>query len=105
MNEIERIKYEYTAEVLKALAHPSRLFIVEKLNDREHCVCELTKMLGIDTSTVSKHLTVLKRAGIVRGEKRGLKIFYRLQYPCILGFTSCIKDMAEESAKERLKAF
>ncbi len=105
MEDTERVRYEYTAEILKALAHPSRLFIVEKLRDGEHCVCELTEMLGIDTSTVSKHLAILKRAGIVRGEKRGLKIFYSLRYPCILNFTSCIRSVVRGTAKERLGAF
>jgi ArsR family transcriptional regulator len=72
------------AKVLKALAHPTRLFIVEELAKSEHCVCELTEMIGADTSTVSKHLSVLKSAGIVQDDKRGLMVYYRLANPCVL---------------------
>ena len=47
---------EARAKVLKAMAHPSRLFILEELNKGERCVCDLTEMIGADVSTVSKHL-------------------------------------------------
>ncbi len=74
------------AKVLKALAHPTRLFIVEELEKEERCVCDLTEMIGADVSTVSKHLSVLKQAGIVADDKRGNLVFYRLRVPCILNF-------------------
>ena len=58
---------------MKALAHPSRLFIVDELSrSGERCVCELTEMVGADMSTVSRHLAMLKGAGIIEDEKRGL---------------------------------
>ena len=79
------------ATVFKALAHPTRLFIVEELGKSERCVCELTEMIGADTSTVSRHLSVLRNAGIVNDEKRGLQVFYSLKTPCILDFFSCVE--------------
>jgi len=79
------------ANIIKALAHPVRLFFVEELSDQERCVCELTAMVGLDISTVSKHLSVLKNAGLVRDDKRGNQVFYRLHTPCILNFLSCIE--------------
>ncbi len=83
------------AKVLKAMAHPSRLFIIEELEKGERCVCELTEMIGADISTVSKHLSVLKKAGIVIDEKRGNQVFYRLRVPCIISFFGCVEKVLE----------
>lgn len=92
---------EARAKVLKALAHPSRLFIIEELEKTERCVCELTEQIGADVSTVSKHLSVLKQAGIVLDEKRGNQVFYRLRVPCILSFFGCVESVIENQAKEQ----
>ncbi len=89
------------ANVFKALAHPSRLFIVEQLAQRERCVCELTEMIGADMSTVSKHLSVLKGAGIILDQKRGLQVHYRLKMPCVLRFFDCVGEVVETNAKEQ----
>lgn len=89
------------AKVLKALAHPTRLFIVEELEKDERCVCDLTEMIGVDISTVSKHLSVLKQAGLVADDKRGNLVFYRLRVPCILNFFGCIESVIESRVKEQ----
>jgi ArsR family transcriptional regulator len=90
---------EARARVLKAMAHPSRLFIIEELEKGEQCVCDLTAMIGADISTVSKHLSVLKQAGIVLDDKRGNQVFYRLQVPCILNFFGCVESVLEAQAR------
>jgi ArsR family transcriptional regulator len=82
---------KHRAAVFKALGHPTRLFIAEELGKGEKCVCELTEMIGADTSTVSRHLSVLRNAGIVKDEKRGLQVFYSLRTPCILDFFNCVQ--------------
>lgn len=92
---------EARAKVLKALAHPTRLFIVEELEKAERCVCDLTEMIGADVSTVSKHLSVLKQAGIVIDDKRGNLVFYQLRVPCILSFFGCIESVIETQVKEQ----
>ena len=92
---------ECRAKVMKALAHPSRLFIVDELSRGERCVCELTEMIGADVSTVSKHLAVLREAGLVLDERRGVQIFYRLRVPCILNFFGCVEAVLEETAREQ----
>ena len=80
-------KYEARAQILKALAHPARLLIVDDLSQHgERCVCELTEKIGSDMSTVSRHLALLKGAGLVEDEKRGQMVFYRLRVQCILSF-------------------
>ena len=88
--------YEVRAEVMKALAHPSRLMMVDELEKGERCVCELTDLVGADISTVSKHLSLLKDAGIVTSEKRGVKVFYSLRCTCIPRFFECIESVLSE---------
>jgi DNA-binding transcriptional ArsR family regulator len=88
-------KYLRRAKVIKALAHPSRLFIVDKLAEREYCVNELTALVGVDMSTISRHLAVLKNAGVVKDSKRGASIFYSLRIPCILNFFKCADAVIE----------
>jgi DNA-binding transcriptional ArsR family regulator len=89
------------AKIFKALAHPSRLFILEQLAEGERCVYELTDMIGADISTISKHLSVLKSAGVIHAEKRGLQVFYRLKMPCILRFFECVGEVIQSNAKEQ----
>jgi ArsR family transcriptional regulator len=88
------------AKVMKALAHPSRLFIVDELSRGERCVCELTEMIGADVSTVSKHLAVLRDAGLVLDDRRGVQVFYRLRVPCILNFFGCVEAVLEETSRQ-----
>ena len=94
--------FEAKATIIKAMAHPTRLLIIDALSRQEHCVCELTEMIGADTSTVSKHLTILKNAGIVTDEKRSQMVFYTLAMPCVLNFLMCVESVIQENAKARL---
>lgn len=94
---------ELKAEVLKALAHPTRLMIVESLAKGERCVCELNELFEADHSTVSKHLAILKQAGLVNDRKDGLKVYYSLECPCILNFIKCINDVILSRARKDLK--
>jgi ArsR family transcriptional regulator len=96
-----RANMEARARIMKALAHPSRLFIVDELSRGERCVCELTEMIGADVSTVSKHLALLKSAGIVLDDRRGAQVFYRLRVPCILNFFGCVEAVIEEVDRSR----
>ncbi len=98
-----KTKYEARAKIIKAMAHPSRLLIIEELSKRECCVTGLTEMIGADTSTVSKHLSVLKNAGLVTDEKRANSIFYSLRCPCIMDFVGCVENVLSANAKEHAK--
>jgi DNA-binding transcriptional ArsR family regulator len=93
--------FEARANIIKALSHPARLFIVEELQKDERCVCELTDMLDFDTSTISKHLSILKNAGIVGDRRDGTKSIYYLKVPCILGFFGCIEEVMESNLKQQ----
>jgi ArsR family transcriptional regulator len=99
MNETVKRKFEAKAKVLKALAHPTRLWLAEQLADHECCVCTLVEALEADFSTISKHLAVLKQAGIVEDEKRGKQVFYRLKVPCVLKFMNCVEAVLESQFK------
>lgn len=90
-------RYESRARIIKALAHPTRLFMVDELSKGERCVCELRDMVGADISTVSKHLALLKAAGILADDKRGLQVFYRLKTPCVLGIFDCVEKVQQDS--------
>jgi ArsR family transcriptional regulator len=92
------------ARILKALAHPTRLMAVEELAKGERCVRDLTGIVEADMSTVSKHLSILKQAGIVVDERRGLQVWYRLQVPCILNFFGCIEDVLKANARQARRA-
>jgi DNA-binding transcriptional ArsR family regulator len=83
--------YKEQGRIIKALAHPTRLFIVDELSRGERCVCELRDMIGVEMPTVSRHLSQLKNAGIMEDEKRGAQVFYRLRMPCVLNFFKCIE--------------
>jgi DNA-binding transcriptional ArsR family regulator len=84
-------QYKRRAQIIKAMAHPSRLAMLDALSEGERCVCDLQKIVGSDMSTVSKHLTVMKAAGLVEDRKEGLWVHYRLRVPCILKFMSCVE--------------
>ena len=92
--------YERRARVMKALAHPTRLFLVDELARGERCVCELKALVDADLSTVSKHLSQLRNAGIVQQRKSGNQVFYRLAVPCAADFLSCVDGVlqAEQAA-------
>jgi len=102
MNGKEKNRLNSRAKMLKALGHPTRLFIVEKLAKSERCVCELKEMIGVDMSTVSKHLSILKNADLVVDEKRGLQVFYSLRVKCVLKFLDCVENVITAVRKESL---
>ena len=94
------------AKILKALAHPTRIMIIEKLSeDGECCVCELVELANADFSTVSKHLTVLKQAKIVSDEKRGQQVFYTLRMPCSVRFMNCLESVIKSGVETQMEMF
>ena len=90
------------SNVVKAMAHPTRLLFMELLLDGEQCVCHLTEAAGCDITTVSKHLAVMKKAGLLVSEKRGLQVFYQIACPCFVEFFRCI-DLIASSKNTRLR--
>jgi DNA-binding transcriptional ArsR family regulator len=103
MTEKEKALIEAKANILKALGHPTRLWMAEKLADGEKCVCELAENVDADFSTISKHLAVLKQAGVVIDDKRGKQVYYRLKVPCILNFMPCVEAVLQATAQTHIE--
>jgi len=99
-----KLQYQARAGIIKAMAHPTRLFIVDQLAKGPQCVCKLTDMIGDDISTVSRHLSVLRNAGIISADKRGQQVFYTLRVPCVLNFFSCVETVIKLNIDEQAKA-
>lgn len=91
-------RYTYLASVMKALAHPTRLFIVDELEKDARNVSELTEMVGVDISTISRHLSILKQVGIVGATKNNNQIIYRLLCPCVLDMYNCVLKIKEQES-------
>ncbi len=103
MTPDQKARYDARARIMKALAHPTRLFIVDELSGGERCVQELTELIGADMSTVSKHLSLLKGAGLVEDDKRGTQVYYRLKATCVLNFFGCLESVMQINAREHLR--
>lgn len=71
-------KIERGVDILKALSDSTRLKIIHLLQDRELCACEIIATLDKPQSTLSHHLNLLKKAGIIKGRKEGTWIYYKL---------------------------
>jgi DNA-binding transcriptional ArsR family regulator len=95
--------YEMRARIIKAMAHPSRLMMIDALAEGEKCVCELRDLVGSDISTVSKHLALMRDAGIVNDRKAGQQVFYSLRVPCILNFFGCVEAVMRSTAEEQME--
>lgn len=102
MDAATQARMEARARILKALAHPTRLFMVDELAKQERCVAELTEMVGADMSTISKHLSQLKAVGLLEDDKRGTQVFYRLARPCVLNFFSCLEAVMQENLQQQI---
>jgi len=92
----EKDIFRKQAQLLKALANEARLKIVDRLAKGECSVSELTEVIGLDPSTVSKHLALLRAHGIVRDRRDGNVVYYKLLTPCVLNFFACATQVLKE---------
>ena len=95
--------YARKAEIIKAVAHPLRVAVVDFLKDGEKCVCEIAEHIGSERSNVSRHLAVMLKAGVLRCRKDGLMVFYELRTPCILNFLNCATQTLKHNVNEDVK--
>lgn len=102
MNDTDE-RYSALAEVLKAMAHPGRLKMLDALRDGERCVGELQELVGSDLSTVSRHLSVMRSAGLLSSRREGNQIFYELRVPCVMKTFACIEAVLREDARAAQK--
>ncbi len=91
---MKSINYEKQSEIFKALGHPTRLLLAHQLKDGEKCVCELNEFVNIEQPTLSRHLKVLKDAGVFKSRKIGMQVFYSLRVPCLFNnVLECLNDL------------
>ena len=106
MTENDRLKAEARASVLKALAHPTRIYIVDVINrEGPHCVCDLTLRVGVDTSTVSRHLSILQNAGILQDQKEGTTVYYSLACGCIPDFMDGLEGVLRSKHQQEQQTY
>jgi len=96
MYKKELKKLSLKAGIFKALAHPSRIFILERLMEREYCVMELTKLIGVEMPTISKHLSILKNVGIITFRKENNNVYYRILCECVKNTLACADKALEQ---------
>jgi len=83
------------AEVLKAMADPTRLKILHSLQSNERCVSDILDIVGGSQANVSKHLSVLKRAGLVESRRDGLNVFYQISDDGVFAICRNVCDSLE----------
>ncbi len=87
-------------KILKALSDSNRMRIISMLKERELCVCEITDILQLATSTVSKHLSLLKEAGLIEDEKDGKWVNYRINSERSLMIDDCLAMVEKHTTRD-----
>jgi len=100
LNRQKKMLFEKQAEIAKAIAHPLRIAILDFLKNSEQCVCDIAEHIGSERSNVSRHLSVMVKAGVLDCRKEGLKVIYRLKCSCILDFFTCMSGVLKQCAKD-----
>ncbi|MBL1216961.1 MAG: ArsR family transcriptional regulator [Planctomycetes bacterium] len=99
----DKKRYERQAEVVQALAHPIRIAIADLLQGGERCVCDIAEHVDAERSNVSRHLSIMLKAGVVQTRREGVMIFYQLRTPCILNFLACASDVLKHNLDEEAR--
>ena len=92
------------ARVLKALGHPLRLQVVEALYRQDLCLCELQPLFKVRQPTLSRHLAVLKQAGLLTERRVGPRIILHLATPCIVRAFDCAMSVVQADHQRRSRA-
>ena len=104
MDPTTQARYDARAQIAKAIAHPSRLFILDELTrNGERCVGDLAELIGADISTVSRHLSMLRGAGLIETNKQGTHIFYRIRCRCVTQLFDCIEHVVQQNRDETVR--
>jgi len=103
IDSTKALLFERQADIAKAVGHPLRVAVIDFLRDGEKCVCDIAEHIGSERSNVSRHLSVMVRAGVLTCRKDGLKVFYNLRTPCIAEFLSCVTRVVKQQAQDSEK--
>jgi len=97
---MQELAYKIKADFFRALAHPVRLQIIEFLKSGENNVGSIMKALSIQQSSLSRHLTVLREAGILKSRQQGTVIYYNIEHHNIFHVLRPIADMLRKKLKK-----
>ncbi|MEW6697598.1 MAG: ArsR/SmtB family transcription factor [Bacillota bacterium] len=93
------------ADIFKALAHPTRIRILDLLKNGELCVCDIFEELQVEQANTSQHLAVLKKQDILQSRKEGLRVIYSIKHPEIIDLLSITDKILLQQANETLQTF
>ena len=102
MKDSDKKRFDMTAELFKAIGHPDRLAMLEKLAEKPWCVCDLAAYLKLNKSVASKHLSLLHDVGLLEVEKKGTQVIYTLVVPCVIEMGKCSYLAVVAEKKKRL---
>lgn len=89
-------RHRLQAEFCKAMAHPVRLEVIERLGAGEATVHALAAAIGVGQANLSQHLSVLRARGVVRAERRGQEVVYRLAIPKVLDACAIVREILRD---------
>ena len=91
---------EHVAEVLKAVAHPVRLQVIEQLEHQERCVGQLMESLGVPQAILSQQLRIMRDKGVLNTRREGTKVFYRIENPNVISLLHCMHSHCKTPANQ-----
>ncbi len=96
---------EVYTKIIKSISHPTRLMMVTFLETGSKPFSDIFSKFDLDKSTVSKHLKVLKEAGVVSSEKLGGDVIYTLEVPCLLNILDCVGNVIKKNIEKQQSCF
>ena len=96
---------ELKAEILKALAQPTRLKILELLRNGERCICEIVPAINGEQSNISRHISLMQKTHLVTTRKDGVKVMVSVRDPEIFNILDRISKVLKNQMKEQEKLF
>ena len=90
--KMEKTLYDENARILKALAHPTRLHLVDLIRRKKPCVRVMEEVLGIAQPNISQHLSLLRNIGIVEAERTGNHICYQIKNQTVIKLLDALND-------------
>ena len=93
------------ADILKAMAQPTRLKILELLRDGERCICEIIPAINGEQSNISRHISLMQKSNLVTTRKDGVRVMVKVRDPKIFDILDRVSQILKEQIKEREKLF
>lgn len=93
--------FELQAEVVKTIASPKRIEIIDALKGGEKTVSDLVDILGVPKANVSQHLAVMRHKGILKSRRKGVNVYYSISSPKVIKACTLMKEVLTEQMRER----